>query len=222
MTDPPRIRLFLIDDHIMVREGLRAVLSRRKDFQIVGEASSVEEAESSLEKISPEIILLDIRLPGMDGLDGCRHFTKNFPDTKVIILTSFIEQKMIMKAMESGARGYLLKEIESDQLCENIIQVSRGQVILPDSVAHEWISGIHRSKEHDRLVHRFNQLSHQEKNVAREVSRGLMNKEIADSLGLSEKTVKNYLTHIFTKLDITRRSQLAVLYCRFNSEGDQP
>jgi len=216
----PHIRLFLVDDHAMVREGLRALLGRRDGFQVIGEASSVEEALPQIEKHPPNIVLMDVRLPGMNGLEGCRELTRSFPNVKVIILTSYMESNMISTAMESGASGYLLKEIESGQLCENIIQVSRGQVILPDAIARNWIKEMGQSRKTHQLHEQFNQLSPQEKRIAREVSRGLMNKEIADQLRLSEKTVKNHLTHIFSKLDISRRSQLAVYYSRLQSERE--
>ncbi|MEM6822382.1 MAG: response regulator transcription factor [Verrucomicrobiota bacterium] len=210
------IKVFLVDDHVMVREGLKVLFDSSDDIRVCGEAGSIQDAFSKLPKCKPNILLLDVRLPGETGLEGCRRFKSKFPDLSIIMLTSYIEPGMVMEAIDSGASGYLLKEIDPEQLCNSVRQVAAGQTALPANVAQELIHSVQADKKKNLELQRLETLSPQEHRVAKLVASGLMNKEIADQLKLSEKTIKNYLTSIFAKLNISRRSQLAVIYSKQN------
>ncbi|MGF1678081.1 MAG: response regulator [Candidatus Methylacidiphilales bacterium] len=207
------VRILIVDDHSMVREGLKTLLSKTTDLKVCGTEDSGEAALENLDKTAPDVVLLDIRLPGMNGIDCCRRIKEKCHSTRVIMLTSYLEGEMILEAMNAGASGYLLKEIESEQLFNSVRQVMSGQTAMPGNITQCLLDSIGKNKNNS--LSDIAGLSTQELKISSLVSKGLLNKEIGDQLGLTEKTVKNHLTHIFSKLHVNRRSQLAVLYAEY-------
>lgn len=222
MTSTPHITLLLVDDSELVRTGLRTLLAARgasSPFQVRGEAASVASAITETQRLKPDVVLLDIRLPDGNGFEACRQILASAPDTRVLILTSVIDDSLVYEAMSSGAHGYLLKEINAQALSQAIIDVAAGKFILDPAVTTRVLNLVRNGapqSEQDKLA----QLSAQERRVLALVAEGKTNKEIAEQMGLSDKTVKNYLSNIFEKLQISRRSQAAVLYAE--SRGGPP
>lgn len=216
MTAAPAktISLLLVDDSELVRTGLKTLLSARGDrspFNIIGEAATAANAVTETLRLKPDVVLLDIRLPDGTGFEACRHILAKQPETRVLILTSVIDDNLVYEAMSSGAHGYLLKEINAQSLWQAIIDVAAGKFILDPAVTTRVLNLVRNGapqSEQDKL----GQLSAQERRVLALVAEGKTNKEIAEQMGLSDKTVKNYLSNIFEKLQISRRSQAAVLY----------
>jgi two-component system response regulator DevR len=208
------ITVLLVDDSELVRTGLKTLLTDRNRparLQVVGEASSVATAIAECARLQPDVVLLDIRLPDGSGFEACRQILARHPDTQVLVLTSVIDDSLVYEAMSSGARGYLLKEINPPVLCQAIIDVAAGKFILDPTVTTRILNFVRfgaPQSDGDKLA----QLSAQERRVLALVAEGKTNKEIAEQMGLSDKTVKNYLSNIFEKLQISRRSQAAVLY----------
>ncbi|MBX3736791.1 MAG: response regulator transcription factor [Candidatus Didemnitutus sp.] len=213
------ITLLLVDDSELVRTGLKTLLATRADgyhLQVLGEASSVATAVTETTRLQPDVVLLDIRLPDGTGFEACRQILAQLPDTRVLILTSVIDDNLVYEAMSSGAHGYLLKEINAQALWQAIIDVASGKFILDPAVTTRVLNLVRHGapqSEQDKLA----QLSAQERRVLALVADGKTNKEIAEQMGLSDKTVKNYLSNIFEKLQISRRSQAAVLYAESRS-----
>lgn len=214
MNATSAITLLLVDDSELVRTGLRTLLGARgahSPFQVLGEAASVASAISESKRLNPDVVLLDIRLPDGTGFEACRHILASQSDVRVLILTSVIDDNLVYEAMSSGAHGYLLKEINAVALSQAIIDVAAGKFILDPAVTTRVLNLVRHGapqSEQNKLA----QLSAQERRVLALVAEGKTNKEIAEQMGLSDKTVKNYLSNIFEKLQITRRSQAAVLY----------
>ena len=215
------ITLLLVDDSELVRTGLRTLLTARGDRQLftgLGEASTVAAAVTEAARVAPDVVLLDIRLPDGTGFEACRQILAKQPETRVLILTSVIDDNLVYEAMSSGAHGYLLKEINAQALWQAIIDVAAGKFILDPAVTTRVLNLVRNGtpqSEQDKLA----QLSAQERRVLALVAEGKTNKEIADQMGLSDKTVKNYLSNIFEKLQISRRSQAAVLYAESRQSG---
>jgi len=212
-TSPkPRIRLVLVDDSQVVRMGLRALLSTEPRVEILGEASSVSTAVETCLRLKPEIVLLDIRLPDGTGFDACRQILAKLPDTRVLVLTSVADETLVDEALRAGAHGYLLKEIDSRGLLQAVFDVAEGKSTLDPAVTARVIQLIKggSSATRDALA----VLSPQERKVLALIAEGHTNKEVANQLGLAEKTVKNYLSNIFEKLHVSRRSQAAAMFVR--------
>ena len=212
-TSPkPRIRLVLVDDSQVVRMGLRALLSTEPRVEILGEASSVSTAVETCLRLKPEVVLLDIRLPDGTGFDACRQILAKLPDTRVLVLTSVADETLVDEALRAGAHGYLLKEIDSRGLLQAVFDVAEGKSTLDPAVTARVIQLIKggSSATRDALA----VLSPQERKVLALIAEGHTNKEVASQLGLAEKTVKNYLSNIFEKLPVSRRSQAAAMFVR--------
>lgn len=207
------VRVLLVDDHEIVRVGLRTVLSQHRSIQVVGESATVEGAIRQAAKLKPDVVLMDVRLPDGSGVDACRDILASFPAIRVIILTSYADDDSVLAAVLAGAHGYVLKEIDSTSLTSAIRAVSEGRSILDPAVtdrALAWLRGLAAGKDMPGVE----KLSPQEERVLALVAEGKTNKEIATALDLSDKTVKNYLANIFHKLRITRRSQAAALFVK--------
>ncbi|MBI1175933.1 response regulator [bacterium] len=207
------IRVALIDDHQMVRVGLRTLFSSYPQLEVVGEGATVAEALEVVPKTTPDVVLLDIRLPDGSGLSACRKLRELRPELRVLILTSFYTDEMVMDAIDAGAEGYLLKEINSDFLVRSIEEVMEGKSILDPAVTRKVMERARREKV-DETGPSLSMLSPQERRVIALVAAGKTNKEIGLELNLSDKTVKNYLSNLMEKLNFSRRSQAAAFYAQ--------
>ncbi|MEK7800137.1 MAG: response regulator transcription factor [Nitrospirota bacterium] len=207
------IRVLLVDDHEVIRMGLRTVLGQTQGVAVIGEAGTMAEAVQQAQRLKPDVILMDVRLPDGSGIDACREILGALPGTRVIFLTSYADDDSVLAAVLAGAHGYVLKEIDSPALLEAIRSVAKGQSILDSHVterALRWLRGLHDLP----ATSGTDQLSSQEERVVALVAEGKTNKEIAVALGLSDKTVKNYLANVFRKLRITRRAQAAAFFVK--------
>lgn len=207
-----RIRLVLVDDSQVVRTGLRTLLGTEPRVEIVGEAGSVSTAVETCTRLKPEVVLLDIRLPDGTGFDACRQILAKLPDTRVLVLTSVADETLVDEAIRAGAHGYLLKEIDSRGLLQAVFDVSEGKSILDPAVTARVIQLVKGGSNASRDA--LAVLSPQERKVLALIAEGQTNKEVASGLGLAEKTVKNYLSNIFEKLHVSRRSQAAAMFVR--------
>lgn len=212
MTSPkPRLSLVLIDDSEMVRAGLRTLLATDPTLEIVGEGTNVTTGVEVAARLKPQIVLLDIRLPDGNGFEACRQILKRSPDTRVLILTSIVDDSMVDEAIRSGAHGYLLKEIDGRGLVNAIRDVAAGKSILDPAVTARVMQMVKSGGTgRDALA----SLSPQEKRVLALIAEGCTNKEVGVKLSLSEKTVKNYLSTVFEKLHVSRRAEAAVIYAQ--------
>ncbi len=211
---PRPITLLLVDDSQLVRSGLKSLLGNgayADRLRIVGEAVSVASAIAEADRLTPDLILLDLRLPDGSGLDACRQILARLPNTRILILTSVIDDALVQEALSSGAHGYLLKEIDGQGLFQAIIDVAAGKFILDPAVT-EHVLNLVRKGGSNKESEKLNLLSPQERRVLAFVSEGKTNKEIAALMELSDKTVKNYLSNIFEKLHLSRRAQAATFY----------
>lgn len=209
------IKILLVDDQSLFREGLRTLLEVQSDFQIVGEAANGEEALRLTATLQPEVILMDLRMPVMDGVIATRRIRDLFPNIRVIVLTTFDDDETVFDGLRAGAVGYLLKDVTSDKLHEAIRAAARGEYFMQPSITAKVMSEFTRMARTPRV--QINDLavdlSSRELEVLRQVATGASNKEIADLLVIAEGTVKNHLTSILAKLDARDRMQ-AVLKAR--------
>ena len=207
-----RVRLVLVDDSQVVRMGLRSLLGTEPRVALVGEAGSVASAVETCARLKPDVVLLDIRLPDGTGFDACRQILAKLPDTRVLVLTSVADETLVDEAIRAGAHGYLLKEIDGRGLLQAVFDVAEGKSILDPAVTARVIQLVKggSSASRDALA----VLSPQERKVLALIAEGQTNKEVANGLGLAEKTVKNYLSNIFEKLHVSRRSQAAAMFVR--------
>jgi two-component system response regulator DevR len=208
---PRPVRLLMIDDSPLIRAGLRAVLEGYPEVAIVGEAGTAAEGLTVAGQCRPEVILLDLRLPDQPGLTVCREIRRRWPEVRVLILTSAADERHVQEAVSLGAHGYLLKENDGASLVAAITRVAGGHSVIDPSLADQVLRLVKRPHE-PGAAERLAALSPQERRVVALLADGLMNKEIGEHLGLTEKTVKNYLGSIFTKLNITRRTQAVALH----------
>jgi two-component system, NarL family, response regulator DevR len=201
-------RIVLVDDHELVRIGLKSLLERHPQFDVVGEAGSAREALEQVESLKPDVVVMDIRLPGTSGIDACEQIVNQFPDTKVLMLTSYAEDEMLFSAIRAGASGYVLKQIGSEDLIKAIESVGRGEAMLDPGVTQRVFQEVRRAvKEEEASA--FSHLSQQEKHVLLLVSEGKTNREIAKNLFLGEGTVRNYVSSILSKLSVNNRAEAA-------------
>ena len=203
-----KYRIVLVDDHEVVRLGLKALLDRHPQFEVVGEAGSSREAIEVVSTIQPDVVVMDVRLPGTSGIEACEEITRRFPNTKVIMLTSYAEDEMLFSAIRAGASGYVLKQIGGEDLIHAIEAVSRGEALLDPAVTQRVFQEVRRAvKEEEASA--FAHLSQQEKHVLLLVSEGKTNREIAKALFLGEGTVRNYVSSILSKLGVSNRAEAA-------------
>jgi DNA-binding NarL/FixJ family response regulator len=207
----PNIRVLLVDDSPIIRLGLRSALEDCADITIVGEAGTAAAGLDAVIKLKPDVVMLDLHLPDKSGLLACRDFIKVNPQLPVLILTSSSSERNMQEAIAAGAKGYLLKENDGASLAAGLRSVFRGEPVLDPSMAGQVLS-LMRNHGTPSAAEKLRLLSPQEHRVVALLAGGRTNKEIGDELGLTEKTVKNYLATIFSKLNITRRTQAAALY----------
>lgn len=225
MTTPAKksIDILIVDDSELVRTGLKTLLDAHARttgtwLRMVGEAGTAGSAVAEASRLKPNVVLMDIRLPDGSGLEACRKILAHDSDTKVLVLTSVIDDSLVYEAMSSGAHGYLLKEINAQGLCQAIVDVAAGKFILDPTVTTHVLKLVRSSNNPPTEQDKLATLSAQERRVLAFVAEGKTNKEIAGQMELSDKTVKNYLSNIFEKLKISRRSQAAVLYTTSRSQ----
>jgi DNA-binding NarL/FixJ family response regulator len=204
------IRLLIIDDHEMVREGLKAILTTEPDFEIVGDAASAEQAFELIQRLNPDIILLDVRLPDISGIEVCRKVTESFPTTAVIILTTFTDESLVAQCIQAGARGFIVKDIERFDLKRSIRAVARGEAAIDPKAAVAVLAQLRRTPS------RKNEpppepLSSQQIVILRLVAQGLSSREIATQLYLSENTVKGYVQEILHRLGVKNRTEAVMV-----------
>jgi DNA-binding NarL/FixJ family response regulator len=208
-------RILLVDDHEVVRLGLKSLLERHPQFDIVGEAGSAREAIELVEKNHPDVVVMDIRLPGTSGIEACEEITSRFPETRVLMLTSYAEDEMLFSAIRAGASGYVLKQIGGDELVHALEAVARGEALLDPAVTQRVFQEVRRAvKEEEASA--FAHLSQQEKHVLLLVSEGKTNREIAKALFLGEGTVRNYVSSILSKLGVSNRAEAAAYAVEHN------
>jgi len=201
-------RILLVDDHEVVRLGLKALLERHPQFDVVAEASTARAAIEMVNNTQPDVVVMDIRLPGSSGIEACEEITRRFPDTKVIMLTSYAEDEMLFSSIRAGASGYVLKQIGGEDLVKAIEAVGRGEALLDPAVTQRVFQEVRRAvKEEEASA--FAHLSQQEKHVLLLVSEGKTNREIAKALFLGEGTVRNYVSSILSKLGVSNRAEAA-------------
>lgn len=200
------IRVLIVDDHAVVRMGLKALLELHEQFQVVGEAACGEDALEMAKQYRPEVVVMDIRMPGMNGIEACQEIMSESPGIKVIMLTSYADDEAIYASIMAGASGYVLKQTDNNQLIEAIERVARGESLLDPHITGRVLS---RMKSVATEKQNEAKLSDTEKKILVLISEGKTNKEIAETVFLAEKTVRNYVSKIFSKLDLANRASAA-------------
>lgn len=199
-----RVRIVLADDHRMFRQGLREVIERKTDFEIVGEASNGHEVLEQVAKLQPDIVLLDIQMPELDGVAVARTMAERYPEVKLIMLTMYRQDTHVFEAIKAGARAYLLKDADATELVDVIARVQRGEAVLDPALVARVFASMRRGEQVEPLTER-------EREILELLSVGHDNRTIATELALSEKTVANRLSEIFQKLGVTNRTQAALV-----------
>ena len=206
------VRIMIVDDHEVVRFGLKNLLDRQSDWEVVTEASSVAEAIQQADEHQPDVIVMDIRLNDGSGIDACREIVQNHPQIKVIVLTSFAEDDLLFNAISAGAVGYVLKQVGNDDLVRAIDTVARGEALLDPSITGQVLAKLRQATR----VEAFAGLTDQELKVLALIAKGNTNKEIATNLHLGEGTVRNYVSSIFGKLGLSNRAEATAYAVRHN------
>ena len=203
-----RMNIVLVDDHEIVRLGLKSLLARYPNFRVVAEAGNAKEAVERVLEHKPDVVVMDIRMPGRSGIEATREIMQQRPETKIIMLTSYVEDEMLFEAISAGAAGYVLKQIGSSDLVRALEAVSRGESLIDPALMRR-VFGKLREASRKAEDEAFGTLSEQEVKVLALVAEGKTNKEIATAVFLSEKTVRNYVSAILSKLNLSTRSQAA-------------
>ncbi|MBK6794602.1 MAG: response regulator transcription factor [Anaerolineales bacterium] len=202
-----RTSILIVDDHEVVRNGIRSYLERIADFNVLGEGSSGEEALNMVAEMIPDIVLLDLMMPGMDGIETTRRIRQISPRTKVVVLTSYHEDVHIFPALKAGAISYILKDMKMDKLVEVLHRAVQGEVTLHPRVASRVLQNIRGEGTEQPL---FTELTDRETDVLKLIANGLTNSQIAEKLVISENTVKGHVSNILSKLHLADRTQAAV------------
>lgn len=202
------ITLIIVDDQPIVRQGVRALLETQPDISIIGEASSGEEAVGLATDQAPDVVLMDLVMPGMNGVEATRQIKQSSPRTQVIVLTSYHEDEHIIPAIQAGALSYLLKDVSPAELLDAVRKAARGETTIHPHVAAKMMQALHGSANKEEIP--FADLSKREIEVLRLIAEGLPNAAIAETLFISEKTVKSHVSNILSKLHLADRTQAAV------------
>jgi len=203
-----KTRILLVDDHDIVRLGLMTLLNDQPDMEVVGEANTAGEAVKAAEKLQPDVVLMDIRLPGEGGIEAAGQVTRRFPNSKVVMLTSFADDELVVRAIRAGAVGYVLKQVGNEELLRAIRAAARGEALLDPSTTARLLSRV-REAERKAEEDAFRVLSDREMDVLIHLAKGKTNADIGKLLNLSEKTVGNYVGNMFEKLHLNNRIELA-------------
>ena len=218
-----KTRILLVDDHSIVRLGLMTLLNDQPDMEVVGEANTAATAVQTAERLLPDVVLMDIRLPGEGGIEAAAQITKKFPSCKVVMLTSFADDELVVRAIRAGAVGYVLKQVGNEELLRAIQAAARGEALLDPATTARLLSRV-REAERKADEDAFRDLSDREMDVLVHLAKGKTNAEIGQLLNLSEKTVGNYVSNMFEKLHLNNRIELAAyayehhLYDRLGKE----
>jgi len=210
-----RISVLIADDHALIREGIKQILELEEDIHVVGQANNGEEAFELASKLEPDIILLDINMPKTNGIEALRRFKDMGITSKVIILTIHEDREYILKTLKLGANGYMLKDSSANSLIEGIRRVAKGENYIQSSVA-DLVSASSDDSMEDKSIEQINSLTNREYEVLMLIAEGLNNKDIAERLYISEKTVKNHISNIFKKLELNDRVQAAIFAYKNN------
>jgi DNA-binding NarL/FixJ family response regulator len=209
------LRVVLVDDHEVVREGLRALLDAEDGIDVVGEAGTVTDAVRRVGYESPDVVVLDVRLPDGSGIEACREIRARWPDVRVLMLTSFADDEALFSSIMAGASGYVLKQIKGSDLISSVQRVGRGESLLDPEMTERVFRRIRGEEPDDPLLSR---LSNQERKILDLIAEGLTNRQIAERMFLAEKTVKNYVSNVLAKLDMSRRSEAAAYAARLEAQ----
>lgn len=212
------MRIVVVDDHEIVRQGLKALLEAEDDFSVVGEAGSVVEAVRRVGYESPDVVVMDVRLPDGSGVEACREIRSRWPSVKVLMLTSYADEEALMSAIVAGASGYVLKRIDSHDLVTNLRRVAAGESLLDGEMTDRLFRKLRGDEPDDPLLAR---LTPQERKILDHIAEGLTNREISEQMFLAEKTVKNYVSNLLAKLEMSRRSEAAAYAARLAARRDQ-
>jgi NarL family two-component system response regulator LiaR len=206
MSEP--ITILIVDDHTIVRQGVRTLLDMHPDLQVVGDAENAEVALSLVEELVPDVVLLDLLLPGMNGVEATRQMKRASPRTQIVVLTSYAEDEYIFPVLRAGALSYLLKDIRPRELAESIRKAARGESVLHSRIAARMIQEVREAKR--KVPPAFVELTPRELEVLQLLAEGQKNADIAEQLVLGEKTVRGYVSNILSKLHLEDRTQAAV------------
>ncbi|HJQ78065.1 MAG TPA: response regulator transcription factor [Acidimicrobiia bacterium] len=211
------LRILLVDDHEVVRAGLKSLIDDQDDMTVVGEAGTGEEGVRRVGFDQPDVVVLDVRLPDISGIEACRDIRERFPEVKVLMLTSFADEEALMSAILAGASGYVLKRVKTDDLVDDIRKVGRGESLLDPDMTERLFERIRGGSPDDPLLER---LTSQERAIVGHIADGLTNKQIAEKMFLAEKTVKNYVSNVLAKMGMSRRSEAAAYVARVQAEKE--
>ena len=216
-----KVRVLLVDDHEVVRLGLMTLLEDLPWVDVVAEAGTAAEALSAVAREQPDVVVMDIRMPGESGIDACREITSRWPETHVIMLTSYSEDELIFRALQAGASGYVLKQVGNRPLIEALEAVRKGEALLDPRVTRRVIARV-RETEQEHQASAFKELTPREMEILAEVAKGKTNSDIAQELTLAEKTVRNHVSSILSKLDLNNRIEAATFAVRHDIERHLP
>ena len=205
------MRVFLLDDHEIVRRGLRDLIDAEEDLEVVGEASTAEEALNRVPPTRPDVAVLDVRLPDGSGVEVCREIRARHPEVQALMLTSFADDEALFSAIMAGASGYVLKQIRGNELIDAIRRVAAGESLLDPAVTRRVLERLRDNREEDEGLAR---LSEQERKILDYIAEGMTNRQIAEAMFLAEKTVKNYVSTMLSKLGMERRTEAAAYAAR--------
>jgi DNA-binding NarL/FixJ family response regulator len=212
------LRILVVDDHEIVRQGIVSLLERREGFQVVAQAGNVAEAIENARKYQPDLVIMDVRLPDGSGIEACREIRAEFPTTRIVILTSYPDEEAVFASIVAGASGYLLKQIRGRDLVSALQSVGRGESLLDPAVTEKVLDRVRRIAS-GTYTDELAQLTRQEQKILLLIAEGKTNKQIASDIFLSDKTVKNYVSSILAKLNLQRRSQAAAFVARHRLPG---
>jgi two-component system response regulator DevR len=209
-------RVFLVDDHEVVRRGVRDLLEAEDDLEVVGEAGTGEEAISRVGSAQPDVAVVDLRLPDMDGIEVCRELRSRHPELHCLILTSFADDEALIDAVMAGASGYVLKQIKGNEIVESVRRVADGQSLLDPQTTQRVLERMRNGTEEEQQL---GQLTPQERRIFDLIGEGRSNRQIADEMFLAEKTVKNYVSNLLMKMGMARRTEVAAYAARLDERS---
>jgi two-component system, NarL family, response regulator DevR len=213
-----QIRVFLMDDHEIVRRGLADLIGLERDMEVVGEAGSTKDALIRIPAAKPDVAVLDVRLPDGSGVEVCRDIRSSMPEVHCLMLTSYADDEALFDAIMAGASGYVLKEIRGNDLIDAIRQVAGGKSLLDPQATQRVLDRLRNGEKHDD---RLDVLSDQERRILDLIGEGMTNRQIGEAMHLAEKTVKNYVSSLLAKLGMERRTQAAAFVARMSAENER-